>query len=349
MSAGAAPEAGHWFTNALLRNWSTKALALILALVVFVMTRDEVTRTFRVPLEVAPDPDRVLLTDLPDSVEVEVRAPWAKMAKLKSKDLGAAFIDLGDARPGPLQVDPASIVMPEGVVLSNLVYETVDLRFEAVIERELTVVAHLVGEIHADYERVTQSVSPDRWTVRGPEHAVEGLTQLDTESVSVTGATESLDVRAALILPAPGLSFVATDAGHRDPEVRVRIELRPRQGERELEVPVAAAVAAALGEARKDRSLRPVEAPAAPRVQVQGPVPALRELASISGALEVKVEVVDLSLPRARNRGVGSAQLELDFAWGEGVDETLRSKLSFDPREINLDLAIEEAKPVLAP
>ena len=53
MSTGAEPDAGRgpvltFVVEALTENWGTKILAFLLALVVFIVTRDEVTRTLTV-------------------------------------------------------------------------------------------------------------------------------------------------------------------------------------------------------------------------------------------------------------------------------------------------------------
>ena len=101
--------------GALLDNWGTKGLAFVLALLVFVVTRDEIQRTFAVPLEVVGDPERVLMTDVPDTVHVEVRGPWTRVNQIRESELGSAGLDLRAATPGPMHLDPARIVMPEGV------------------------------------------------------------------------------------------------------------------------------------------------------------------------------------------------------------------------------------------
>ena len=64
-----------FFVGALSENWGTKLMAFSLALIVFVLTRDEVERSFTVPLRVVDDPDRVLLTKPPETVEVHLRGP----------------------------------------------------------------------------------------------------------------------------------------------------------------------------------------------------------------------------------------------------------------------------------
>lgn len=335
MSASAAAD-GHWLSDALLRNWGTKAIALVLALVVFVMTRDEVTRTYKVQLDVRTDPDRVLLTQLPDTVEVEVRGPWARMAQLRPSDLGSATIDLRAADPGPLALDPAAIVMPEGVVLEDLVYERVDLRFEAIIERELTVMAQLAGEVHADYERVTLRVQPERWVVRGPQRTIDALTQLQTETVSLNGATETVEQRAAIIRPEPGVMFVGSIDGRREPVVEVEVEIRPRRGQRELEVELGPR----LGQALQDRSAgwALVEAPPTKPVTISGPVPALRQLEKLPNPVQPQVELSRFSPPRGRGETQGTVEAQVEWQWAPDVPTELREQLDLAPASLRLDL-----------
>ena len=110
-----------FFADVLLRDWGTKSAALFLAVILFVLTRNEVSRTFQVPLRVEPDPDRVLVTDLPDTVAVEVRGPWTRVNRMQALDLGQVSLPLEQLRPGPLRIDPGSVVMPAGVVLESAV------------------------------------------------------------------------------------------------------------------------------------------------------------------------------------------------------------------------------------
>src|SRR5690606_6737610 len=119
---------GQVLFRSLFQHWGLKALALALAAFMFVVTRDEVTRVFTVPLRVVEDSDRVLLTELPETIQVQARGPWTRVNRLQDYDFGVAILDLENARPGPLEVDRAAIVMPSGVVLAGIQYDHVDLR-----------------------------------------------------------------------------------------------------------------------------------------------------------------------------------------------------------------------------
>ena len=97
-SASWLQRAGTFVVQASTENWGTKIMAFFLALIVFVVTRDEVTRSFKIPLRVVEDPDRVLLTSLPENVEVQVRGAWVNVNQISATELGAASLDLRDAR-----------------------------------------------------------------------------------------------------------------------------------------------------------------------------------------------------------------------------------------------------------
>ena len=153
-----------WLADLVFGHWGTKAMAFLIALLLFVVTRDEVTRTFNVPLRVVPDTGRVLLTPLPDTIQVQVRGPWTRVNRLQDVDLGAATLDLRSAGPGPLEIDRASIVMPRGVVLSSIIYDQIDLRFEPVIEHDAAVLATIVGEPAQDHQ--IERIETDPRTVR---------------------------------------------------------------------------------------------------------------------------------------------------------------------------------------
>jgi YbbR domain-containing protein len=334
-SATSKGAAAGWLSDALMRDWSTKMVALGLALVVFVVTRDEVTRSFRVPLEVRTDPERVLRTSLPEEVAVELRGPWTKMAGVRVTQLGSATLDLRAAEPGPLRLDPASIVMPEGVVLSELLYEAVDLRFEDVITRELSVIPQLSGEVHPDYERVGVVVDPPSWAVRGARSEVERLPSLQTEVLTVDGATGAVDRRLALMPPASGVNF----DGEKEPAVRVKLNVRARRGDREFKVDLEPTIAHAL-EAKAPEFFA-VEPATTERVVVRGALPAVRQLAELEQPFTVSGELESVDLPRRRSKTTGFAQLKLRIEWSESVPEEVREELDLEPETLRMDLSLQ--------
>jgi len=226
-----------WIGRAIINHGLTKFSALVIALVFFVVTRDDVTRNFTIPLRVVQDPNRVLLTKLPDLVTVELHGSWARMSRLRESELGAAELNLSDARPGPLAVDPATIVMPQGVIFRSINYEKVDLRFDRVIERPVLVRADLRGAVHPDHELMGTSIEPQRWRIRGGSGPVGQVQSLVTEPLEIEGAAEDMTFDVPLQRPGDDIDFTAVPNDEL-PRVKVSIKVRPRSGERKLEVAV---------------------------------------------------------------------------------------------------------------
>jgi YbbR domain-containing protein len=307
------------------KNWGTKILAFLLALMVFIVTRDEITRSFTIPLRVLDDPDRVLLTTPPEVVELRVRGPWANVNRIAAAQLGSATLDLREARPGPMVLDPAAIVMPEGVVLDTLEYDAVDLRFEAMVDRALRIVPNLVGELDGDYKLAAVRVEPNSWTVRAPASKLEGLSQLSTAAVDVAGITETLATRVALEPPSSKIAFLGVAAGER-PSVRITLEVVPVAGEIELEVATEAALREALPEFDK------VDLPGVERVVVRGPRKLLRSLEGLEAPLLAKVELEEVV------RGA-AIPVTVRFEWSPQIPATTVEQLSVVPDLVRLRLS----------
>lgn len=300
--------------GALFDHWGTKITAFVLASVFFIVTREDVTRRFTIPIKVTQDPKRVLLTKLPETVTVELHGSWARMNRLVDHDLGTAQLDLADARPGPLKIDPASIVMPEGVIFRNMVYEQVDLRFDPVIERAVLISANVRGLVHPDYEHTGTIVEPPRWRVRGGSQLVGELVSLNTDPVDVSGATSDVEAVVGVIRPRDGVEFASVAAGE-TPKVTVAVAIRPKLSERRYEVPLTWPA---------DQE-PPFGAPAKLAASVRGPVPALRQLDAIPGAV-----VARLSLEKPQpDAPAGAVAIELGLS--EAVPAALRASLTLEP------------------
>lgn len=293
-------------------------LALIITVVLFVLTRDEVTRRFSVPLRVQPDPARVLLTEVPDTIAVDVRGPWTRVNRVDSADFGVAVLDLRKAEPGPLIIDRASIVMPQGVVLAGVDYDEVDLRFEPVIERDVPVIPTVIGTPAADYQLVSVAAEPPTLRIRGGQSEVLGLAQLTTESYDLRDATADVAVSLALARPPPGIAVV--DGGGDRLSVRVTADVEPKRerAQRRLTVVRDAVLA--------DRAGLPTQV----QVELRGPAPAFRELERLEGPPVVATARPD---PGAKDRAI------VDVHWAAGVPAGLREALAIDPLQVVVELA----------
>jgi YbbR domain-containing protein len=296
------------------RNLSLKLLALGLAAILFVLTRDEVTRPFDVPLKVVEDPTRVLMTDLPPTVQVSVRGPWTRVNRLTDYDLGVATVDLEKAEPGPLEIDGGAIVMPPGVVLAGIHYDRVDLRFDPVVERPVAVVASVVGQPAADYRLVRTEVEPAQWSVRGGRSQVQTVTQLLTEPFDISGARGTIARAVQVAAPTEQVELVGPETDAVRVEVRAVIE--PVTERREIQVPIAV-----------PDGLDPTGAiPRSYTVLLSGPLPTFRLLDALGLPFPIEAEVVPLPIKSAD----GGKVVEVRFRWSQSIAPEIRADLSFD-------------------
>ncbi|EDM73622.1 hypothetical protein PPSIR1_10145 [Plesiocystis pacifica SIR-1] len=310
---------------ALTRNWGTKLIAFFLTSVVFVVTRGEVQRSFTVPLEPVADPNRVLLTDLPETVEVSVHGPWANVNRLDAEALGAIPFDLTDARPGPMVLDPAAVVMPPGVVLEELDYDAVDLRFDAIVERLVPVLVELEGKVGRDYELRPTALEPEALMVRGARSRFEGLGELDAGKVDISGLTGRLERELDVPAPGPGLRFVGAEVGEGS-SVRLIVEATPTRGELALEVAVEELLLSAIDDAEG--------LPRTERLTIRGPRAALRRIAALEAPLVAQVGLE--GQPRRRS---DARTVTLTFGWSAGVSEADREILSYEPEVVRLRIS----------
>jgi len=303
-----------WIGRAIINHGLTKFSALVIALVFFVVTRDDVTRAFTIPLRVVNDPNRVLLTKLPEVVTVELHGSWARMSRLRDQELGAAELDLSDARPGPLAVDPATIVMPQGVIFRSINYEKVDLRFDRVIERAVLVRADLRGAVHPDYELVGTTIEPQRWRIRGGSGPVGQVQSLITEPLEIEGASEDMNFDVPLQKPGEEIDFTAVSPDEL-PRVKVSIKVRARSGERKLEVAVTWPM----------DQVAPPEIPNQIAAVVRGSLPDLRAL---DGAIAPPVVAVARRDKPTAEFPDGSIGFSLHFT--DAVPAEVKERLTLD-------------------
>ncbi|TPV95625.1 MAG: YbbR-like domain-containing protein [Myxococcales bacterium FL481] len=317
----------------LIDDWQTKLAALTVTLIVFVVTRDDVRRTVSLPLRVTQDPSRVLMSKLPDRVDVVVHGHWTKVGRVGMAELGSVALDLRTVGAGPMSLESNAVRVPPGVLVERIEAPALELRFDPIIQRSLPVVAPLAGQVHADYEVASVHVEPGRADVRGGEQALSRVAELATERVSVAGATSRLDVVVALVRPDPRVQFVAASP----PRVQVRVAVRPKIGERTWTVALDAVWRARAAE------LMPGDANQLERgavdVTVRGGLPALNQLRGVADPLLAVLgePVVGSSAPAVR----------VAFVWDPALPSELVADLEIVPRETIV--AVRTPAPAVVP
>lgn len=304
-----------WLTGIFLDHWGTKATAVILAGVVFIITRDDVTRQFVIPLHVISDPDRILLTDLPNTVTVELHGSWTRINRLGAKDLGEIIVDLKNLQEGQLKIEASSLVMPKGIIFRDLIYDRVDVRFDPILERELPVQSTLQIDIHPDYQFVSTTVDPSHMKIRGPKTAIQEISTLATESQEIKELAADLEIVKSIIRPRENIDFVGYKANER-PQVTIHVNVQPRLGDRKIEVPIIHALT----------GIQAASVPKSQWITIHGPIPDLHVFDDSDTS-----ELITTSIQLDGEDPKHPSAVVVDFMWSEKLAKDTQALLSMEP------------------
>ena len=155
-------------------------LALVLAVIVWVVAMQQqnpiVTALVQeVPVTVRNMPDDLVFDeqqpDLPNTVDIRIRGPQGLLNTITPSDF-SAYIDLSDAEPGEVQVPIQVDYSLAGVDVLNVYPDAVVVRLNRKVEKEVPVVANLIGNPPFGYLAATPIITPTTVLVRGPEPKV---------------------------------------------------------------------------------------------------------------------------------------------------------------------------------
>jgi YbbR domain-containing protein len=207
----------------LLRRWfyenaALKLVALILAITLFILVSGERETERSLPVKIAyvrPD-DRVLVSNVPDTIEVWVRGPWTRIKRLDQNDVDPIIVDLTKHTDGEIRFDAGGVRLPAGLTVSAIRPSAIHVAFERV--KRVPILPELVGAPPEGYIVERVAAEPAALGVRGGESAVAGLAELRTLPVSVAGKRGPFRQRVALA-PVPQGVVVEADAVEVDVQI----------------------------------------------------------------------------------------------------------------------------------
>jgi YbbR domain-containing protein len=223
--------------EALFENVGLKFVSLVLALTVFILVNTGQDREIvaRVGVSYTLPDDKELVSGHIDAVRITVRGPWNRIRHFDERELDRVDLDLTHMRGGDVPITPDMIKLPAGLTLTSITPRFVHVVFEAKRTKEQVAIEPVfAGEPQHGYvvdEAALKRALP-HVTVRGADGVVSALSSVHTETIPLTGRSESFAVEVQLA-PLDGLT-VAPD------RLTIEVPLVEKTEDRTLEsLPVA--------------------------------------------------------------------------------------------------------------
>lgn len=189
----------------LLENWPAKIVCLTLALLLFMFYRMSTLeqRVFSVPLRIQTNGDLVPAASFPRTVTVRLRGEMDALYPIEEKDI-SVFVDLSALeREGefrfPLQVRIAGSAGAQEVLESSVEPSDILIRVESRTVKKVPVVPNFAGYPEAGYEFDGYLINPVSVEVSGPRTVVEGIEEMQTEPIDLSGRNAGFEGTALLV------------------------------------------------------------------------------------------------------------------------------------------------------
>ena len=216
----------------LLEDWSLKLLALAITLVLWLaVTGQNKPLTIRtvVQLNLIWPNNLDVSNDPPKTVEVVLRGSRSNLQSLSPLDL-VATVDVSDQPAGErvirLTLDRVTMQLPDGVKIESFQPNTIPIRLEPRMERQVPIEVKTDGKPADGYEVYAINPAQPTVRVRGPASRIEALQKASTETISLSGRKESFTAsRVAIDIPDSKIEVL-------DPLVDLAIEVGERRSEK---------------------------------------------------------------------------------------------------------------------
>lgn len=210
-----------------LENLPIKLLSLFLALILFVLVREDRVKEFELDIPVvtarAPE-DFVFVGDLPKEVSVRVRGKWSKILEALEHKNEPYIVDMRGMKDGDVVFFDENrverIIGPNGPTIVSVTPRSATLRLEAKVLKRVRVRPDLIGEAARGYllRRDAIRIEPAEVAVRGPADSVKDIEEVLTAPINVGGLDRDL-IREDVALRQPARPYLTVE-----PQ-RVRVEI----------------------------------------------------------------------------------------------------------------------------
>jgi hypothetical protein len=201
-----------WLQQHVFHNFGIKVLAVSLAVIVYlhVFTSQEREVQLEIPLELQSVPAGLIWSgEVPAMARVRFRGIGIDLVKLRSH-LGTALlrVDVSEARAGlyqrPLVVRDVSLSRDLRVApIEVMEPRAISLRFDREGSRRLAVTHRLSGRAAPGFMVYGRVIAePESVVLDGPATAIDSMRTIPTAALDVTGQTDMVTRRVALLVPA---------------------------------------------------------------------------------------------------------------------------------------------------
>ena len=209
-----------WIHGALFENVGLKFLSMVLAVTVFLLVNTDKDReiTVRVGVSYTLPDDRVLVSERQDEVLVTIKGPWRRLRRFDAREVERVNLDLRRAPSGDVPITPDMIHMPSGLTVESIQPHFVHVAWDKRVERIVEIQPQVSGTPQHGYYVSGVKAVPATIKVRGAEGALDPLSGVQTQKVSVDGRAESFSVETDA-MPTSGVEVVGT------PQVTVHVTI----------------------------------------------------------------------------------------------------------------------------
>jgi YbbR domain-containing protein len=190
--------------NVITKNPTLKVISLILAIILwlFVKSTNEGEVGMVVPLEFFRCPSSLIVTRVSDdAITVRIMGPLAQLERLSTKE-GRARIDLSSARQGTntFDISPDNFTIPKALKITQISPSSIKVEIDRVMDKVVRVKASVKGEPAQGYHVTKIVVDPPYINLQGARSHLEGLKEVSTEEVDISGLRETLKLEVPLRL-----------------------------------------------------------------------------------------------------------------------------------------------------
>ena len=168
-------------------NFGLKALAMIIAVGLWLAGHRDIERAIEVPVEFRNLPaDLAVMDSRVEFIVLRLAGPRTLVSTIDADEM-KLFLDLNGAKSGPASypLGANSFNIPRGVTVARISPPVIHLRLEPVVTRTLPVTVRYSGKPAAGFRVAQTIVQPENVSVQGPAEEVRRLVGVETVPVDL--------------------------------------------------------------------------------------------------------------------------------------------------------------------